>query len=37
MLIDLDETLRRREDRAGWLFEGFAADVFRHRVAIEPD
>ncbi len=30
--IDLDQRLRRREDRKGWLFEGFASDVFRHRL-----
>ncbi len=32
LLADLDERLRRREDRSGWLFDGFAADVFDHRV-----
>jgi hypothetical protein len=37
LVIDLDQRLRRREDRAGWLFEGFASDVFRHRVAAEPE
>jgi hypothetical protein len=36
LVIDLDQRLRRREDRAGWLFDGFAIDVFRHRVAVEP-
>ena len=32
LLVDLDERLRRREDRSGWLFDGFAADVFDHRI-----
>lgn len=32
LTVDIDKTLRRNEDRSGWLFEGFAADVFAHRV-----
>ena len=36
VVVDLDKRLRRREDRATWLFEGFAADVFWHRVVSEP-
>ena len=34
--VDLDRRLRRQEDRAGWLFDGFAEDVFLHRVSAEP-
>lgn len=37
VVIDLDKRLRRREDRSTWLFQGFASDVFRHRVFSEPN
>jgi hypothetical protein len=30
--IDLDEKLRRHEDRASWIFPAFARDVFTRRV-----
>src|ERR1051326_867013 len=33
VVVDLDKRLRRGEDRSAWLFQGFAADVFRLRVA----
>lgn len=34
LTVDIDQSLRRNEDRStGWLFEGFAADVFAHRLA----
>ena len=32
-LIDLDEILRRRENRKSWIFPSFAEDVFRKRMA----
>ena len=32
-LIDLDELLRRKEDRSTWLFPSFAEDVFSRRLA----
>lgn len=32
-LIDLDEILRRRENRKSWVFPSFAEDVFRKRLA----
>lgn len=33
VVVDLDRRLRRREDQSNWLFEDFAADVFRLRVS----
>jgi len=36
-VIDLDKRLRRGEDRSGWLFEGFAADVFQHRISANTE
>ena len=32
-LIDLDEILRRKENRKSWVFPSFAEDVFRKRLA----
>jgi hypothetical protein len=32
-LVDLDELLRRRENRKTWIFPEFAEDVFRRRLA----
>jgi hypothetical protein len=32
-MVDLDELLRRRENRKTWIFPDFAEDVFRRRLA----
>lgn len=31
-IVDIDNILRRREDISDWLFDGFAEDVFKHRL-----